>query len=180
MNIVVYCGSNAGKDPAFLSATEDLGARIGNGGHALVFGASDCGLMGAVSHAVSEHGGDTIGVVPNDIAFIRDLCNPNLTKRVDCGSMADRKQMMITLGDAFVALPGGLGTLDEVTEIAELCKIGEKKPVVFLNTNGFYEDLRNMLSKMISEDFIGENDLDFVCFAKDAEEAMAFIEGGKA
>ena len=180
MNIVVYCGSGSGRDKAFLADTLELGRRIGEAGHSLVFGASDCGLMGAVSRAVSEHGGKTIGVVPNDIPFIAELCSTSLTRRVDAGSMADRKQKMIALGDAFVALPGGMGTLDEVTEIMELVKIGEKKPVVLLNTKGIYDHLKMLLDRMIAEEFIGAGEMDFVCFAGNAAEAMDFIEGRTA
>ncbi len=176
MNIVVYCGANQGLDFAFTESTRELGAAIGDNGHSLVFGASDCGLMGEISRAVMEHGGETIGVVPTGIQFIADLCNPNLTRRIDTDSLAERKTMMIEMGEAYVALPGGLGTLDEVTEIMELCKIGEQKPVVLMNIKGYYDDLKRMLDTMIKQDFVGKDELPFVCFANDAKEAIDFIE----
>ena len=116
MNITVYCGSNFGDNPHFEEAARNLGAWIARAGHALVYGGSSVGLMGAVSRAAIEGGAPVIGVEP---AFFIEagVAQHDLTELIVCDTMGERKAKMIELGDAFVALPGGVGTLEEISEI---------------------------------------------------------------
>ena len=116
MNITVYCGSNFGDDPLFEKAARELGAWIAREGHALVYGGSSVGLMGAVSRAAIEGGAPVIGVEP---AFFIEagVAQHDLTELIVCDTMGERKAKMIELGEMFVALPGGVGTLEEISEI---------------------------------------------------------------
>lgn len=176
MNITVYCGSKCGTDPAFEANASAFGRLIGEHGHTLVFGASNVGLMAAVCEGAMAAGGDTIGVVP-DIPFISRQAHPKLTKRIDTKDLAERKNVMMDLGDAYVALPGGLGTFDEIAVVMELSRLGDQtEPIVFMNVNGFYEDIKNQLEKMKQNGFLGEQEMGNVFFATSAEDAMTFIE----
>lgn len=176
MKITVYCGSKCGVDPAFEANAEEFGQLIGAHGHVLVFGASNVGLMAAVCRGAMDHGAETIGVVP-DIPFISRQAHPQLTKRIDTADLAERKSVMMELGDAYVALPGGLGTFDEIAEIMELSRLGDQaKPIVFMNVNGFYGDMKQQIQKMKDCGFLGQTEMQNVCFANSAKEAMDFIE----
>lgn len=176
MNITVYCGSRLGSDPIYEKIAKELGKLIATHGHTLVFGASNVGLMAAVCNSAMDNGGDTIGVVPN-IPFIAKQAHPNLTKRIDTADLAERKNIMMDLGDAYVALPGGLGTLDEMAAILELSRLGDqRKPIVFMNVNGFYESMKIQIQKMKDADFLGQDEMKNVFFADNAEECIRYIE----
>ena len=116
MNITVYCGSNFGDNPHFEEAAHDLGAWIARAGHTLVYGGSSVGLMGAVSRAAIEGGAPVIGVEP-EFFIEAGVAQHDLTELIVVETMGERKSKMIELGDAFVALPGGVGTLEEISEI---------------------------------------------------------------
>ncbi len=115
--ICVYCGSSAGTGPDFADAARSLGELLAHSGITLVYGGAAVGLMGAVADAALAAGGRVVGVIPRHL-FSREVAHPGLTELVETGSMHERKQVMFELADAFVALPGGLGTLEELTEIA--------------------------------------------------------------
>ncbi|MCR5742172.1 MAG: TIGR00730 family Rossman fold protein [Lachnospiraceae bacterium] len=154
MNIVVYCGAGYGKSDDYTRAAFNLGKYIAKNGHTLVFGASSSGLMKEVCDGALSEGGHVIGVIP-DIDFIVKLKHPGLSEEVYTPTLAERRTKMIELGDAFIALPGGLGTLDEITEVIELCKIGElSAPVVLYNVNNYYAQLEKMFDQMMGEGFL--------------------------
>ena len=116
MNITVYLGANEGNDPCLRKAVEELGAWIGNSGNALVYGGSKGGLMGALADSVLKAGGDVTGVEPN--FFIEnEFQHDGLTKLIVTKDMSERKNKMIELGEAFIAFPGGTGTLEEIAEV---------------------------------------------------------------
>lgn len=176
MRIAVYCGSINGKDPAYKEGAETLGKWIAENGHTLVFGGSDAGLMSAVCNAALNAGGKVIGVSP-DIPFIRKQLHPGLTEVYLTGTMAERKSKMMELADAYVALPGGIGTLDEITEVICLGRIGvEKKPCVMLNIHGYYESYRAVISKMVEEEFVKKEELQHLLISEDMEEIGKFLE----
>ncbi len=176
MNITVYCGSVNGIDNKYSACAKRLGQLIADNGHTLVFGASNTGLMGVLCNAVMQSGGDTIGVVP-DIPFIAAKAHPNLTRRIDTADLSERKKVMMELGDAYVALPGGLGTLDEISEIIEISRIGaQDKPIVLINTDGFYEGIKQQIKQMKESGFLGKEEMANVYFAEDAKDCMEFIE----
>lgn len=134
MNIAVYCGSASGNRPSFTEGAKALGSWIAQNGHTLVYGGSRTGLMGATADAVLAGGGKVIGVIP-DVKLIQERRHPGLTECIETKDMAERKQKMIELADAYVALPGGPGTLDEISEVICLARLGiENKACVLFDT----------------------------------------------
>ena len=148
MKICVFCSANAGLDPDFYTVARELGRRIGAAGHALVFGGTDMGLMQAVAEATRESGGRVIGVVPERVEE-RGHTSRVMDVHIPCADLTDRKQLMMAQADAFVALPGGIGTLDEVFTVAASATLGyHAKPLVLLNINGYWNGLTSMLDDM--------------------------------
>ncbi|MCR4561874.1 MAG: TIGR00730 family Rossman fold protein [Bacilli bacterium] len=157
MRIAVYCGSKTGNDPAFIEKTRELGEYIGSHGHDLVFGASDTGLMGVVARGVKENGGKLYGVPLKMFENERIASYSMLDYKYVADTFYERRNKMIELADAFIALPGGVGTLDEISEVMCLCKFYfPEKKVMFYNINGFYDDMKKMLSRMDENDFLYE------------------------
>src|SRR5712671_5728877 len=131
--ICVYCGSSAGTGPAFTAAGRSLGELFARSGITIVYGGATVGLMGVLADAALAAGGRVVGVIPRHL-FGREIAHPGLTELVEVGSMHERKQVMFELADAFVALPGGLGTLEELTEIATWAQLGlHRKPIATLD-----------------------------------------------
>ena len=153
MNITVYLGANDGNDPLYLEEACRLGRWIGSSGHTLVYGGSACGLMGALARSALEAGGKVIGVEPQ--FFIDRAVQLNgLTELIITPDMAQRKAKMIELGDAFIAFPGGTGTLEEVSEVMSKLSLGHlSAPCIFYNLNGYYDDVQRLLTRMISAGF---------------------------
>ena len=151
MNITVYLGANEGNDPALRRAVEELGRWIGANGHRLVYGGSKTGLMGALARSVLESGGQAIGVEPQffmDAGFQYD----GLTELIVTKDMAERKTKMIELGDAFIAFPGGTGTLEEIAEVMSQVSLKQlKAPCILYNLNGYYDHLKALLEHMIEK-----------------------------
>ena len=148
MNITVYCGSNFGDDPRFEEAARDLGAWIARAGHTLVYGGSSVGLMGAVSRAAIDGGAPVIGVEP---AFFIEagVAQHDLTELFVTDTMGERKAKMIELGEVFVALPGGVGTLEEISEILTRVRLDLGPHECFLlNIDGFYDPLAAFLLEL--------------------------------
>ena len=147
MNIAVYCGSASGNRPSFTEGAKALGSWIAQNGHTLVYGGSRTGLMGATADAVLAGGGKVIGVIP-DVKLIQERRHPGLTECIETKDMAERKQKMIELADAYVALPGGPGTLDEISEVICLARLGiENKACVLFDTDGYYKDLKKIFEE---------------------------------
>lgn len=177
MKIAVYCGSDSGKDPIYTEAARELGRWIGTGDNTLVYGGGQAGLMGAVSKEVHDAGCQVIGVIPGNVAFIRERPQPYVTDLIVAKNMSDRKERMLELADAFIALPGGIGTLDEISEVITLTKIGVfKKPCILFNRNDFYKPLQNMFDEMEKAGFIEEGSMNHVLFSDDLKEIGDFME----
>lgn len=176
MKIAVYCGSDFG-DAIYTQAATELGKWIAAKGHTLIYGGGDAGLMGTVAKEVHDAGNEVVGVIPGNVPFIKGRPQPYVTKLITADNMSDRKQTMLELADVFIALPGGIGTLDEISEAITLTKIGvfDKKCVLF-NKNGFYEPLKKMFQEMEQAGFLGKKSMDHVIFSADVEEIGAFIE----
>ena len=153
MNITVYLGANEGNDPLLRKAVEELGAWIGSSGNALVYGGSKSGLMGAIADSVLRSGGEVTGVEPR--FFIEnEFQHEGLTRLIVTEDMSERKKKMIELGDAFIAFPGGTGTLEEVSEVvSKICLNQLSQPCIFYNLNGFYDDMKAFLQRMINVGF---------------------------
>ena len=176
MNITVYCGSTPGSLVCYTQEAAELGRWIGEQGHTLVFGGSCTGMMGAVADAVLEAGGKVIGVIP-DVAVIKKRMHPGLTEAIFTQTVAERRSRMIELGDAFIALPGGIGTLDEMTEVLSLASLELlDKPLVFFNTNGYYEPMRQVLEHIVGNEFGKKSYFEQVLFTNDPEEIGKVLE----
>ena len=170
MKIAVYLGSNVGKNPSFRQKTEELGQWIGENGHTLVYGGAKWGLMGILADTVLESDGKVIGVIPDFIAD-RGVAHPGVTQMMYTESMSQRKAKMIELADAYIAMPGGPGTLEEISEAVSLSRLGrEEKPSMLYNIDGYYEDLRRMFIRMIDNGFLKPEEMERVHFVSDLEE----------
>lgn len=152
--VCVYCGSDAGQNTAFADAAHALGKSLADANVGLVYGGGDLGLMGIVARTVLDHGGHVTGIMPH---FLRDrerlLIDVHELIVVD--DMHQRKHLMFQKSDAFVALPGGLGTLEEFVEQLTWTQLGRhKKPIVLVNVDGFWDPLLALFDKMVGHDFI--------------------------
>ena len=153
-SVAVYCGSNFGVSPVYQEIAGELGREIAGRGLTLVYGGTHTGLMGVVADAALKAGGTVIGVIYRRL-FERGQLHPNLTRYEITESKHERKARMVELADAFVALPGGLGTFEELFEVATLTQVGDhQKPCGVLNVNGFYESLKDMLDMSVTQQFM--------------------------
>ena len=161
MNITVYCGANLGKDPEFAERARELGSWMAEKGYRLVYGAGDVGMMGIVSNAVLQGGGEVLGVTP-DFFILAEEIHEELTELRITADLTERRAVMIEEGDAFIALPGGTGTLDEISEVMSLTRLGllgdRKRPVMVYNINGYYDHFFRFMDRMAEEEFFGRRD----------------------
>ena len=156
--ICVFCGSNAGNRPVYAAAARELGTALAGRGLGLVFGGRNGGLMAAVADAALAGGGTVIGVIPQALAAL-EVAHGGLTELRVVGSMHERKALMADLADAFIALPGGFGTLDETFEALTWAMLGiQRKPVGLLNVDGYYDGLLAFLDHAVREGFVGHDD----------------------
>jgi uncharacterized protein (TIGR00730 family) len=152
--ICVYCGSSPGNDPAFAAAAEELGRALAEAGIGLVYGGGAIGLMGAVSRSVLNHGGEVLGIIP-EFLMKREHALREAHELIITANMHERKQKMFDAADAFVALPGGIGTLEELVEQLTWAQLGQhKKPILLANINGFWDPLNSLLDHMRKSAFI--------------------------
>lgn len=152
--LCVFCGSSAGSDSRYGQGAAELGRLLVSRGLGLVFGGGSIGLMGVVADAVLASGGDVVGVIPHALAA-RELAHRQVSDMRVVPSMHARKALMAELSDAFVALPGGLGTLEELLEIATWSQLGiHCKPVGVLNIAGYYDPLVSLLDHAVQEGFV--------------------------
>lgn len=148
MKICIFCSANENLNPEFFRRTRDLGSWAAREGHTIVFGGVNQGLMECVAQAAKEAGGRTIGIVPRIIEQGGRL-SPNVDIDIPCDNLSDRKQLMMDQSDLFIALPGGLGTLDEVFTVAAAATIGyHQKPVILYNIDGFWDPLIHLLDTL--------------------------------
>ncbi|MBO4307554.1 MAG: TIGR00730 family Rossman fold protein [Bacteroidales bacterium] len=153
MKIAVFCGSSNPKNRKYLDDAKLLGRRIAKSGHTLVYGGSNLGMMGAVSGAALECGGTVIGVIPTLFSEEIIMSQP-VTELVRVSSMAERKEYIIRESDAFVALPGGIGTLDEVLEVLVANQLKQiKKTIALYNPDGFYDSFLEQIKQMGTNGF---------------------------
>jgi uncharacterized protein (TIGR00730 family) len=152
--VCVYCGSGSGSNPRFVEAAIALGKEFAEHNIRLVYGGGSVGLMGAVAKSVLDHGGTVTGIIPDFLAN-RERMNPNLTELVITPDMHERKRLMFERSDAFVALPGGVGTLEELVEQMTWQQLGRHtKPVLLANIDNFWEPLIALLTHMRANQFI--------------------------
>ena len=155
-SLCIYCGSRAGADPAFASAAAQVGQWIGQHGGQLVYGGGHNGLMGILADACLQAGGQVVGIIPKTMVE-REWAHTGCTELIVVDTMHERKRLMMERADAFIALPGGIGTFEEFFEVWCWRHLGfHNKPVGLLNTNGYYDSLLQFLKQPIKQEFFGE------------------------
>ncbi|SDQ87742.1 TIGR00730 family Rossman fold protein [Pseudovibrio sp. Tun.PSC04-5.I4] len=161
-SICVFCGSSVGKRPEYEIAARLLGTEIAKRGNTLIYGGAEVGLMGIVANAALEAGGKVVGVLPEALAA-KELAHRSLTDLHIVGSMHERKAMMADLSDGFVALPGGIGTMEELFEVWTWGQLGyHNKPCALYNANGFYGRMLAFLDFMSEEEFMKKKHRDML------------------
>jgi len=174
--LCVYCASSDRLDPKYAAVAAELGREMVVRGWGLVYGGGKTGLMGAVARAVKQAGGRVVGVIP-EFMKVRELAYDEADELVTVITMRERKLLMETRADAFVALPGGWGTLEEILEILTLRQLDVvKKPCVFLNQDGFYDPLLQLFSRMLAENFFKPSNMALFRVAESALDVFVQIE----
>jgi uncharacterized protein (TIGR00730 family) len=154
MRICVFCGSSAGKGPGYLAAAEAVGRTLAARGVGLVYGGASVGTMGAVADAALAAGGEVIGVIPQSLVD-REVGHAGLTELLVVADLHERKAKMAALADAFLALPGGAGTLEELFEVFTWAQLGlHAKPIALLDVDGYYQPMLRFLDHMAEEGFL--------------------------
>lgn len=162
--ICVFCGSSEGARPDYADAARAVGTELARRGFGLVYGGGSVGLMGVVADTVLAHGGEVVGVIPKALAS-KELAHAGLTELRVVESMHERKATMAALADAFIALPGGLGTLEETLEIVTWVQLGiHDKPIGVLNVAGYYDGLLKLLAHAVREGFLRREYFDLLLF----------------
>jgi len=175
-NICVFCGSSVGARPAYVEAARELGRTLAGRRLGIVFGGGKVGLMGVLADAVLAAGGEAIGVIPEALVA-REIAHNGLTELRVVHSMHERKTLMADLADAFIALPGGYGTLEEFFEAVTWTQLGiHRKPCGLLNVDGYYDALLALLDRAVSDGFIREANRSLVLDAADVPTLLEKLE----
>jgi uncharacterized protein (TIGR00730 family) len=180
MNVCVFCGSGSGINPIYTQTARKLGLLLAGSSVRLVYGGGNIGLMGTLADAVMEAGGKVTGVIP---AFLLDkeVGHRGISNLEVVDSMHQRKQRMADLSDAFIALPGGWGTLEELAEILTWRQLGLfTQPVVLLNTNQFFDPLILQMRLMVKEGFLQSGNFDFLRIEETPERLLTALVGQQA
>ena len=171
-SVCIYCGSRAGDDPAFAAQAQAMGRGLADHSWRLVYGAGDVGLMGTVAREAQAAGGNTFGVIPQHLVKW-EVGKTDLTQYILTETMHERKKVMFMNCDAVVVMPGGAGSLDELFEVLTWRQLGlHEKPVILLNTNGYWDPLVQLLEHVVARGFADATLLDFVTVVTDAEAAL--------
>jgi uncharacterized protein (TIGR00730 family) len=172
MRICVFCGSSVGARPAYAAAAKQLGELMARRGIGLVFGGGCIGLMGIIADAVLAHGGETIGVIPDGL-MRREIGHRGVTKLHVVSSMHERKALMADLADAYIAMPGGYGTLEEFAETVTWSQLGiQRKPCVLLNVDGYWNGLLGFVDHAVREDFVRPENRGLILVGSTPEEVL--------
>ena len=171
-SICVYCGSSPGRQPIYADAADSLAAALVKRNLRLVYGGAGIGIMGRLADQVLQLGGEVIGVVPKALAH-KEIAHANLTELHITQSMHERKMLMAELADGFIALPGGIGTLEELFEIWTWAQLGfHQKPCGLLNVNDYYDALIQFLDHMQTEHFVKAHHRDMLMVEIDADSLL--------
>jgi uncharacterized protein (TIGR00730 family) len=174
--ICVFCGSADGADPAYVQAAKELGQRIAASEMGLVYGGATTGLMGVIADAALAGGAEVIGVMP-EVLMSREIAHRGITHLYVVKTMHERKALMYEQAHAFIALPGGYGTLDEFMEIVTWAQLkAHQKPCIVLNTSGYFDGLLNFFDHGVTQGFIKPENRGLVRVAADVESALKIVE----
>jgi uncharacterized protein (TIGR00730 family) len=175
-SICVFCGSNAGAQPAYVDTAEAVGRGLARRGVRVVYGGARVGMMGALADAARSAGGDVVGVMPQAI-FDREVGHTGLDDLRVVGSMHERKALMAELSDAFIALPGGVGTLEELFEVYTWAQLGiHEKPLGLLDVAGYYRPLVAFLDHAVHEQFVRPSTRSMLAVGEDLDDLLAAFE----
>jgi len=176
MNIAIFCSARDNIDPQFFTLTTELAERLARDGHTIVYGGSHCGLMRCLAEATRQAGGRLVGVVPRIILQQGRQC-PYLDVEIACEDLNDRKAIMIARADAIVALPGGIGTLDEVFTVASANSIGyHGKRVVLYNMNDFWAPLKALLDHLAASHMVSPDWQRIIAFADSLDDLCQTLQ----
>lgn len=180
MKVAVFCGSKAGAKPEFTEATRELAAYLASKGVELVYGGGNVGLMGVVANGFLENGGKVYGVIP-EYLHDKEIAHKGLTELHIVPDMHVRKATMADMADAFIALPGGAGTFEEIFEAWTWAQLGlHHKPCAFFNVAGFYDPLKQMISSMAEQGFMKADYANMLIHTDNAATLLAEIEAYQA
>ncbi len=173
--VCVFCGARSGDDPRWIALARAFGAAAARRGFVIVYGGGGIGMMGALADGALGAAGEVIGVIPARLVQ-RELAHRGVQRMEVVADMAVRKQRMIALADAFVALPGGLGTLDELFEVLTLRQIGEHdKPIVIVDEAGYWRPMLAACESLAAAGFVARRDLDAMRVAPGVQEALELL-----
>jgi uncharacterized protein (TIGR00730 family) len=172
VSLCVYCGSSIGTSDAYADTAKSLGQYLASSGITLIYGGAAVGVMGVLADEALAHGGEVIGVMPK-IIVQREVTHSGLTQLIEVEDMHQRKAKMMALADGFIALPGGIGTLEELFEALTWLQLQiHAKPCGLLNVNGFYDDLLQFLKHAAGQGFVRQNVLDKLMVAQTASQLV--------
>lgn len=175
MKICIFCSANSNIAKTYFSATEELGRWMAEKGHTVVFGGCDLGLMECIGRTARENGARTIGVVPTKVEE-RGRTSRHIDVHIPCDNLSDRKELMMTQSDVFIALPGGIGTLDEIFTVAASATIGyHSQRIILYNVDGFWDSLIAMLDDLQQRGFVRGSWRDHIVTATNLEEIKRIL-----
>ena len=178
-NIAVFCGSSLGRDKIFAQVASDLGKFLGQHGYGVIYGGAKVGLMGVLADAAMTSGGNVIGVIPGDLKR-KEIAHYGITELIEVDSMHKRKEVMSTLCDGVIALPGGFGTMDELFEMLTWSQLGyHQLPIGILNVNGFYDHLQAQVTVMVDQGFLKSIFKDLLIISDSIENLLEEMEDYK-
>jgi uncharacterized protein (TIGR00730 family) len=175
MNICVFCGSSLGNNSVYTQAAQELAHLFVQSNSSLVYGGGNVGLMGIIADGVLKEGGQVIGVIP-DFLLRKEVGHKGVTELIVVNSMHERKKRMADMSDAFIAMPGGLGTLDELAEILTWKQLGLiDRPIGLLNTNSYFTPLITQMEQMVEEGFLQPHSLTELIIQQSPQKLLASI-----
>ncbi|MFT6881694.1 MAG: hypothetical protein ACJAVY_000484 [Marinoscillum sp.] len=174
-NVAVFCGSSKGNNPLYSEVAEQIGKVLAKRQIGVVYGGGNIGLMGVVADAAMANGGKVIGVIPRKLMEL-EVGHQNITELHVVESMHERKAMMAALSDAFIALPGGIGTIEEIVEVYTWQQIGyHEKPCIIFNMNGYYDPFLSFLNHSVEEGFLSKSQHDRLLVVNDVDELINLL-----
>ncbi len=177
--ICVFCGSSKGNNPAFVDAAKELANLIVKNGNELVYGGGNVGLMGIIAEETLKKGGYVIGIMPKHLADY-ELFHKDIQEKIEVNTMAERKELLLDMSDYFVALPGGFGTLDEISEVITTNQLMlMNKPMGILNIDGYFDGLKMFFNQAVEAQLLKKEHRDMVVFEKSPSSLLTQLENMK-
>ena len=176
MKVCVFCGSSPGKDPAYFNMATNIGKRLAEKNHELIYGGASIGVMGKMADSALAAGGKVHGIMPSKLVNM-EVAHKGLTSFEEVDDMHVRKAKMYKESDAFVALPGGMGTLDELCEVITWAQIAyHDKPIFIVNYGGFYDLFIDHLRHVVKEGFMADNHMNLISIVDDIDQIFGLLE----